>query len=163
MKIRLKTVKKNNNNDVRSNNKVSRNNDKDNINIIDNNIVNDDTNNSNSNSTITMLHYEPENKINQCGIILKIILFTIVDFIAQISKVVFYFIIGKKNIKVELDDLNSTLIFFIISTILFSKIMLHSQFWRHHYFSFFINILCLIVLSILDLNEIYVNNESNTK
>ena len=90
MKIRLKTVKKNNNNDVRSNNKVSRNNDKDNINIIDNNIVNDDTNNSNSNSTITMLHYEPENNINQSGIILKIILFTIVDFIAQISKVVFY-------------------------------------------------------------------------
>ena len=165
MKIRLKTVKKNNNNDVRSNNNVNRNSNKDNINNIDNNVVNDDTNNNikinNSNNTITMLHYEPENKTKKFCIILRIFLFTIVDFIAQISKVVFYFIIEKKNIKVELDDLNSTLIFFIISTILFSKIMLHSEFLRHHYFSFFIDILCLIVLSILDLNEIFYNNEAN--
>ena len=165
MKIRLKTVKKNNNNvNNKVNNNFSRNNSKDIINNIDNNVLNDDSNNNlrinNSNSPITMLYYQQEKK-NKCSIILRIFVFTIVDFIAQISKVVFYVVIEKKNIKVELDDLNSTLIFFIISTILFSKIMLHYEFGRHHYFSFFIDLFCLIILSILDIIEICDNNNTN--
>ena len=169
MKRRLKALENNNNNVNKNNNNVNnnvnRNNSRDNFNNIGNNVMYDDTNINirinNSNTTITMLHYEPENKTNQCGIILKIILFTIVDFIAQISKVVFYVILNKEKIQVELDDLNSTLIFFIISIILLSKIMLHSEFWRHHYFSFFIDIFCLIILSILDIIEICKKNPDN--
>ena len=169
MKRRLKALENNNNNVNKNNNNVNnnviRNNSRDNFNNIGNNVMYDDTNINirinNSNTTITMLHYEPENKTNQCGIILKIILFTIVDFIAQISKVVFYVILNKEKIQVELDDLNSTLIFFIISIILLSKIMLHSEFWRHHYFSFFIDIFCLIILSILDIIEICKKNPNN--
>ena len=161
MRIRTKDIKKNsnNNNDIIIDSKSS-------IKTIENNTEND-VKNGNTNDTILInntnikiLHYEPEDKKNKCYIFLKLILFTLVDFIAQISKVVYYFAIHNR-IKVELDDLNSTLIFFIISTMIFSKLMLHYELLRHHYFSFVIYILCLIVLSVLDILEIKQKNEKN--
>ena len=162
MRIRTKDIKKNsnnNNNDIIIDSKSS-------IKTIENNTEND-VKNGNTNDTILInntnikiLYYEPEDKKNKCYIFLKIILYTLVDFIAQISKVVYYFAIHNL-IKVELDDLNSTLIFFIISTMLFSKIMLHYELLRHHYFSFVIYILCLIVLSVLDILEIKQKNDKN--
>ena len=166
MRKRTKDLKKNTNNtesniDSKSSKKTFES--TDNRTNADNEIIHDDANEiiNLKNSNIKIIYNEPEvKKIDHC-IFLKIILFTIADFIAQISKAVYYIII-QNEVKVELDDLNSTLIFFIISIMLFSKIMLHYELFRHHYFSFSIDILCLIVLSVLDIIEIKKKNENKS-
>ena len=50
--------------------------------------------------------------------------------------------------------MNSLLIFNIIFLFLFSKILLHTSFHRHHYFSFIIFIICLITIIALDFVDI---------
>ena len=131
--------------------------------ILDNDkIVNDDVNeNLNINNNIKFIHNDPADSINNFGTIVKIFLFTIVDFIAQISGIIFYVIKEGENLEVKLVNLNSSLIFSIISIILFSKIMLHSNFYRHHTFSFSIDILCLIVLTVIDIIQIKKENGNN--
>ena len=131
--------------------------------ILDNDkIVNDDVNeNLNINNNIKFIHNNPADSINNFGTIVKIFLFTIVDFIAQISGIIFYVVKEGENLEVKLVNLNSSLIFSIISIILFSKIMLHSNFYRHHTFSFSIDILCLIVLTVIDIIQIKKENGNN--
>ena len=131
--------------------------------ILDNDkIVNDDVNeNLNINNNIKFIHNDPSDSINNFGTIVKIFLFTIVDFIAQISGIIFYVVKEGENLEVKLVNLNSSLIFSIISIILFSKIMLHSNFYRHHTFSFSIDILCLIVLTVIDIIQIKKENGNN--
>ena len=131
--------------------------------ILDNDkIVNDDVNeNLNINNNIKFIHNAPADSINNFGTIVKIFLFTIVDFIAQISGIIFYVVKEGENLEVKLVNLNSSLIFSIISIILFSKIMLHSNFYRHHTFSFSIDILCLIVLTVIDIIQIKKENGNN--
>jgi len=131
--------------------------------ILDNDkIVNDDVNeNLNINNNIKFIHNDPADSINNFGTIVKIFLFTIVDFIAQISGIIFYVVKEGENLEVKLVNLNSSLIFSIISIILFSKIMLHSNFYRHHTFSFSIDILCLIVLTVIDIIQIKKENGNN--
>ena len=129
--------------------------------ILDNDkILNDDVN-LNINNNIKFIHNDPANSINNFGTIIKIFLFTIVDFIAQISGIIFYVVKEGENLEVKLVNLNSSLIFSIISIILFSKIMLHSNFYRHHTFSFSIDILCLIVLTVIDIIQIKKENGNN--
>jgi hypothetical protein len=131
--------------------------------ILDNDkIVNDDVNeNLNINNNIKFIHNDPADSVNNFGTIVKIFLFTIVDFIAQISGIIFYVVKEGENLEVKLVNLNSSLIFSIISIILFSKIMLHSNFYRHHTFSFSIDILCLIVLTVIDIIQIKKENGNN--
>ena len=131
--------------------------------ILDNDkIVNDDVNeNLNINNNIKFIHNDPAHSINNFGTIVKIFLFTIVDFIAQISGIIFYVVKEGENLEVKLVNLNSSLIFSIVSIILFSKIMLHSNFYRHHTFSFSIDILCLIVLTVIDIIQIKKENGNN--
>ena len=47
-----------------------------------------------------------------------------------------------------------SLIFNVIALFLFSKLLLHNTFYRHHFFSFVIFIICLIVIVILDIFQI---------
>ena len=131
--------------------------------ILDNDkILNDDVNkNLNINNNIKFIHNDPADSINNFGTIIKIFLFTIVDFIAQISGIIFYVVKEGENLEVKLVNLNSSLIFSIISIILLSKIMLHSNFYRHHTFSFSIDILCLIVLTVIDIIQIKKENGNN--
>ena len=92
---------------------------------------------------------------------LNIILLGSLDYIAQISLVIYYLI--KQEYKKDINDinLNSLLIFNIIFIILLSKIMLHTQFYKHHYFSSILIILFLLVLVILDIIQINKTNNDN--
>ena len=135
--------------------------DNNNINAIDNNDINNNNNINIKNTNITILYYDPEDKTNKYRLYLKIFIISIVDFIAQISKLIFYIIIEEENLHVDLDDQNSILLFYIISTIIFSKLMLHDNFFKHHYFSILIDLLCLIILSIMDFIEIDKKNKNN--
>ena len=95
-----------------------------------------------------------EFKKNMSYIILYMFLLTMSDFIAQISTVVFYIIIGNQQLQVKHGNLNFALIFNVIFLFLFSRIFLHHTFYRHHFFSLIIFIICLLVIVILDFLEI---------
>ena len=109
------------------------------------------------NKKIILLHNEQEDNRSNVGLKVKIFLYTIFDFIAQISSVIFYIFTKKKLV-----DLNSSLIFGIITIIFFSKIILHTNLYRHHWLCFLIDILCLLGLTAIDLLQIdknkFVNN-----
>ena len=86
----------------------------------------------------------------------KFIIFTIVNFIPQIAFIIYYVIILDHNYK--LASLNSLLIFCILSVVLFSIVILHTKFYKHHFFSILIDALCLITLGIIDIKNIINNN-----
>lgn len=113
--------------------------------------------NLNINKKIILLHNEQDDNRSNVGLKVKIFLYTIVDFIAQISSVIFYIVTKNKLV-----DLNSSLIFGIITIIFFSKIILHTNLYRHHWLCFLIDILCLLGLTAIDLLQIdknkFVNN-----
>ena len=92
---------------------------------------------------------------------INIVLLGIIDYIAQISLVIYYLI--KQEYKIDINDinLNSLLIFNIIFIILLSKPMLHTQFYRHHYFSSILIILLLLVLVAIDIIQINKTNDDN--
>ena len=102
-----------------------------------------------------------EFKKNMSYIILYMFLLTMSDFIAQISTVVFYIIIGNQQLQVKHGNLNFALIFNVIFLFLFSRVFLHHTFYRHHFFSLIIFIICLIVIVILDFIEIKYTSGDN--
>ena len=111
--------------------------------------------NINSEGTTEYLIYNPieNSKKNDKKGFIYVLLTTILDFIAQISRVIFHIIKEQKKLDVKESYLNSLLAINMIITILFSKFMLHTDFYRHHSFAFLLNILCLLALSVIDIIE----------
>ena len=68
---------------------------------------------------------------------------------------IYYIVKEAQKLVVKQTNLNSTLIFNIIFIIIFSILILHTKFYRHHLFSFWIDILCLIILTIIDLIHLF--------
>ena len=76
---------------------------------------------------------------------MKLIFIMIIsNFIAQISTIIFYIVKEEQNTNVKLTNLNSSLIINVIIIFLLSRIILHTHFFKHHYFSLIITILCLL-------------------
>ena len=92
-------------------------------------------------------------------ILLHLFLISIFDFIAQISTVIYYLVKQKQQLEVKQANLNSMLIFNVFFLFIFSRILLHTPFYRHHYLSFIIFFICLIVLIVLDFLEIKSENK----
>ena len=82
------------------------------------------------------------------------------DFLALYLNVLFAIILTKNNFAFNRVHLNSVLIINVILKYLLSYLVLKSNFYRHHYLSFFINIIFLILLGVLDSIEIYQNENS---
>ena len=87
-------------------------------------------------------------------IFILIIICSFMKFLGEYSDVILLIILKKNLITVNSFNLNSVLIINIISHYIFSKIFLHSIFYRHHYLSFLINIIFLIILVIMDIFQI---------
>ena len=104
-----------------------------------------------------------EFKKNMSYIIFYMFLLTMSDFIAQISTVVFYLITGNQKFQVKQGNMNFTLIFNVIALFLFSRLLLHNTFYRHHFFAFVIFIICLIVIVIFDIIQIQDESGDNYK
>ena len=85
---------------------------------------------------------------------IKIFILTISDYIAQISSVIFYVILNEMNIPMKFAKLTSLLIINVIVIFIISKLILRNHFYRHHSLSLLINIICLIVLIIVDISNI---------
>lgn len=74
--------------------------------------------------------------------------------------VIYYLVKNEYKLDVEEVNLNSSLIFNIIFIIILSKFLLHTDLYRHHYFSSFIMIICLLVLVILDVIQIFQQDDN---
>ena len=96
---------------------------------------------------------------NKNRILLHLFLISIFDFIAQISTVIYYLVKQKQQLEVKQANLNSMLIFNVFFLFIFSRILLHTPLYRHHYLSFIIFFICLIVLIVLDFLEIKSENK----
>ena len=84
-----------------------------------------------------------------------------VDFIAQISPVIYYVVKEDQQLVVKQANLICTLIFNIIFVIIFSVLILHTNFYRHHLFSFSIDIVIVIILTTFELTNLFKEAEEN--
>ena len=108
------------------------------------------------------LNYDIEEKKNEiCTLFKNFLIFTLVDFTAQIAPVIYYIIKEEQKLEVKQANLNSSLIFSILSIIIFSRFILHINFHRHHVFSFIINLFCLVILAVFDIKKIYDDQGEN--
>ena len=83
------------------------------------------------------------------------------DFLAQYSNVIFNIIQKKTDSVINKINLNSVLIINIITKYLFSRLILQTPFYEHHYLCFLINLILLIVLGIIDIIQINNNNNNS--
>ena len=93
-------------------------------------------------------------------ITINIFIISLLNFTAQISTIIFYLIEGNQNLVVNYTNLNIILIFNIIFLYVLSKFMLNTEFYSHHYFSFTIFFICLIVITLIDFIEIANNKKT---
>ena len=90
-------------------------------------------------------------------------LFTLIsflEFLAEYSNVIYNIIKEKSDVEVKKVNLNSVLIINILTKYLFSVVILHSHFYKHHYLSLVINIIFLIILGIMDVMKMDFNSEN---
>ena len=117
-------------------------------------IYNNNDNDIKENSELIYNDYKiVQFKKKQKGIILNLLIISLLDFIAQISTVVFYLIEGNQKLEIKTANLNTVLIFNIIFLFLLTKFLLDKVFYIYHYFSFVIFIICLIVIAAIDFME----------
>ena len=96
---------------------------------------------SNSSKKIVYKGHLP---INEHKLFLNIFLVAITDLLAAYVKLIFFLV----NKNYERPYIKYLLIFNIFFKYLFSKIFLKNKFYRHHYLSFVINIIGLVLLEI---------------
>lgn len=106
--------------------------------------------------------YNDESKSRQCKMIKLIFIISFIDIICQLSMSVKYFIedkIGNRGFKtLSYDHLNSFLLIDVLSRYFFSRYILKTYFYLHHYFSFGINFISIISFVIIDIIFKYPGN-----
>ena len=107
-----------------------------------------------SNNSLKYIYTNQIENKNNCGLIRNIFIFALVDFIAQISPVIYYVVKEDQQLVVKKANLICTLIFNIIFVIIFSVLILHTNFYRHHLFAFSIDIVIVIILTTFELTNL---------
>ena len=103
------------------------------------------------------LIYEKINPVNTNLTFLRILIISLTDFSAQYFVFIFY-IFFEVN-KIECDFI---LILSILSKYLFSRLLLKTDYYKHHHLSILINILGLILISVIDIKRLYDSWDLNT-
>lgn len=99
------------------------------------------------------LIYNNDLPINKRMLLIRTFFVSLLDLAAQFSVFLLYFIAGEEE-NFDIEKFDMLMIFSIISIYIFSRIILKTYFYRHHYLSFFINIFCLIFLGIFEIIQI---------
>ena len=84
------------------------------------------------------------------------------DFGSHISSLMFYIVYGKNDRSISENNLSSLLIFNTITIYLLSRLILKTYFYKHHYFSFLINIICILILGTIDIINIINSEDKGT-
>jgi len=89
------------------------------------------------------------------------ILVALFDFGSHISSLLFYVVYGRNERSISENNLSSMLIFNTIIIYLLSRFVLKTFFYKHHYFSFLINIICILTLGTIDIINIITTPEKD--
>ena len=119
--------------------------------------------NKRANTDIILLYADTmKNKLKRIKKIFKYeTIISLFDFLGKYSNVIFNIILAKTNYTIKKMELNAILVFNIFSMCILSYIILHSPFYRHHYFSLIINLIFLILLVIYDQIMIFKEEDWN--
>lgn len=118
------------------------------------------TSNTSNHSILLIVRDEQKKRLK--SILFRTFIVAISDLIAQLPIFIYYVIKGENERDIEEYNLSSLLIVRICSLYLLSLVILKTHFYRHHYFSFVINIICLIFMSLIDIfNIIKTKNKDN--
>ena len=113
-----------------------------------------------SNPKIQLIYNQGDKKsANFKWLILLVALF---DFGSHISSLIFYIVYGKNDRSISENNLSSLLIFNTITIYLLSRLILKTYFYKHHYFSFLINIICILILGTIDIINIINSKNKGT-
>ena len=110
------------------------------------------TSNTSNHSILLIVRDEQKKRLK--SILFRTFIVAISDLIAQLPIFIYYVIKGENERDIEEYNLSSLLIVRICSLYLLSLVILKTHFYRHHYFSFVINIICLIFMSLIDIFNI---------
>ena len=95
--------------------------------------------------------YTGDLPVNTGNLLIRTILVSIFDIIAQFSVFLLYFLVNDDEAFEKNDKMDIFSIFKILSIYLFSRIILKTYFYKHHYLSIGINIICIIILGSYEL------------
>ena len=90
------------------------------------------------------------------------ILVALFDFGSHISSLLFYIVYGRNERSISENNLSSLLIFNTIIIYVLSRFVLKTYFYKHHYFSFLINVICILTLGTIDIINI-INTDDKDK
>ena len=103
------------------------------------------------------LIYNKDLPISFSKLLIRTIIVAFTDLLAQYSIFIFYIFINVENVELDL-----IIIFNILFKYIFSKLILKTNYYRHHYLSFVINIICLVLICTVDIYNIFDNWNENT-
>ena len=98
--------------------------------------------------------YNGDLPINRNQLLLRTLILTIFDFIAQFCIFLLYFFINDDKKFSAKDRFDISCIVNILSKFLLSRIFLNTYFYKHHFLSLGINVSFLIILSIFEMTEV---------
>ena len=84
------------------------------------------------------------------------------DFASHVSSLSFYIVYGRNERSVSENNLSSLLIFNTVIIYLLSRLILKTYFYKHHYFSFIINVVCILILGTIDIINIIKSKDKGT-
>ena len=90
------------------------------------------------------------------------ILVALFDFGSHISSLLFYIVYGRNERSISENNLSSLLIFNTVIIYVLSRFVLKTYFHKHHYFSFLINVICILTLGTIDIINI-INTDDKDK
>ena len=84
------------------------------------------------------------------------------DFASHVSSLIFYIVYGRNERSVSENNLSSLLIFNTVIIYLLSRLILKTYFYKHHYFLFIINVVCILILGTIDIINIINSKDKGT-
>ena len=108
----------------------------------------------------TFIYHQGDRKTKRFYLLLFLVSFF--DFASHISSLIFYIVYGRNERSISENNLSSLLIFNSIFIYLLSRVILKTYFYKHHYFSFVINIVCILILAAIDIINIINTDDKGT-
>jgi hypothetical protein len=102
------------------------------------------------------LIYEKKSPVNKCKLLRRTFVVSVADLSAQYFVFIFYIFFEISRIQIDV-----VLIFNILSKYILSRLILKTNYYKHHHLSFLLNILCFVLFSLTDIQSMYRNWNTN--
>ena len=102
------------------------------------------------------LIYEKKSPVNKFKLLIRTFIVSVADLSAQYFLFIFYIFFETGKIQIDI-----VLIFNILSKYLLSRLILKTNYYKHHHLSVLINILCFVLFGFTDIQSIYKEWDTN--